>query len=162
MNKKPGKTWKENWNFMLKKSDDNNGFCRSIRSGITFLLIPLFHLLSCNTDQAPTTTSDSKNMKYIRAYQAYINTCASCHNPIKSATGPALSDVLINSRSEEWLYTFLTNSVAIKNDDGLIKRQQEYAPIHCIILDTTTTAQQEEIRMIITYLKKYRNQQGIL
>lgn len=155
MNSKQEQTWKENCSFMKRKSEYIADYSKAC---IFILLILLFHLFSCNTEQQPSDLSEASDKKAIRAYQAYINNCASCHIPLKPATGPALSEELISSRSKEWLYIFLTNPAAIKNDTELYKRQQAYAPTRCILMDTTTTAQQEEIKLIIAYLKQYRSQ----
>lgn len=140
--------------------DDTNGLVKYARPGIIFLVIPLLYLLSCNTEQKPSAQIDVAEMKKVRAYQAYTNNCVSCHNQFKPATGPALSGTLIDSRSAEWLYIFLTNRAETKNDQGLKKRQKEYAPVRCITLDTITTAQQEKIKLIIAYLKNYSNPHG--
>ncbi len=140
--------------------DDTNGSAQCLQPGIIILLIPLFYLLSCNAEQKPSAQIDVAEMKKVRAYQAYTNNCVSCHNQFKPATGPALSGTLIDSRSAEWLYIFLTNRAETKNDQGLKKRQKEYAPVRCITLDTITTAQQEKIKLIIAYLKNYSNPHG--
>jgi len=141
-------------------SNDTHGLMKYSALGIVFFLITLFHLISCNTEQKPSAQIDVAEMKKIRAYQAYTNNCVSCHNQFKPATGPALSGTLIDSRSAEWLYTFLTNRAEIKNDQGLKNRQKEYTPFRCITLDTITTAQQEKIKLIIAYLKNYSNPHG--
>lgn len=39
--------------------------------------------------------------------------CASCHNPIKDATGPALKGMLDRVPSKEWLYKWVHNSAGV-------------------------------------------------
>lgn len=51
--------------------------------------------------------------------------CASCHNPIKDATGPALAGIL-DGRREGFLYRFLVKRKAIRNDKLVRKRIAQY------------------------------------
>ena len=39
--------------------------------------------------------------------------CASCHNPLKDATGPALKGMDERVPSKEWLYKWVHNSAAV-------------------------------------------------
>src|SRR5690606_40378264 len=39
--------------------------------------------------------------------------CASCHNPLKDATGPALQGVDKHVPSKEWLYQWIRNSAKL-------------------------------------------------
>jgi len=43
----------------------------------------------------------------------FQNNCASCHNPLKDATGPALKGVDQTVPSKEWLYAWVKNSSAV-------------------------------------------------
>ncbi|MCB9045682.1 MAG: cytochrome c [Chitinophagales bacterium] len=44
--------------------------------------------------------------------QLFTQNCASCHNPYKSATGPALAGIT-SRRNKEWLYAFTRNSAQL-------------------------------------------------
>src|SRR5690606_19403942 len=77
--------------------------------------------------------------------------CASCHNPLKDATGPALQGVDQRVPDKEWLYKW------IKNSAGLIASGDKYA--NQIYNDWNKTAMtafpnlnNEEIDAIITYV----------
>jgi cytochrome c len=55
----------------------------------------------------------------------FQNNCASCHNPLKDATGPALAD--INSfRSQEWMCRFLTKPKFIPTDKRATNLRKQY------------------------------------
>ncbi|MCB0699316.1 MAG: c-type cytochrome [Chitinophagales bacterium] len=43
----------------------------------------------------------------------FMSNCASCHNPLKDATGPALKGVDERVPSKEWLYDWIHNSAAV-------------------------------------------------
>lgn len=43
----------------------------------------------------------------------FQSNCASCHNPLKDATGPALKDMDKRAPSKEWLYDWIHNSAAL-------------------------------------------------
>ncbi len=80
--------------------------------------------------------------------------CASCHNPIKDATGPALKGVTARVPSQEWLYKW------IKNSASLISAGDKYAvEIYNKWNKTAMTAfpslTNEEIDAIIDYAEKY-------
>jgi hypothetical protein len=55
----------------------------------------------------------------------FMNNCASCHNPIKDATGPAMVDAL-KWRDKGTLYTFLTNRNQFGNDRLIKDRQKRF------------------------------------
>ena len=55
----------------------------------------------------------------------FYNNCASCHNPLKDATGPALGDIG-SFRSREWMCKFLTNSKFIPNDKRATNFRKQY------------------------------------
>src|SRR5690606_36967452 len=43
----------------------------------------------------------------------FQSNCASCHNPFKDATGPALQGVSARVPSKEWLHDWIHNSAAV-------------------------------------------------
>lgn len=84
----------------------------------------------------------------------FMSNCASCHNPIKDATGPALKGVDERVPSKEWLYEWIHNSAAV------IASGDEYANnIYKEWNKTAMTAfpnlSEEEIDAIIDYANNY-------
>lgn len=80
--------------------------------------------------------------------------CASCHNPIKDATGPALKGVSGRVPNKEWLYKW------VKNSASLISSGDKYAnEIYTKWNKTAMTAfpalSNEEIDAIIKYAEDY-------
>jgi len=59
----------------------------------------------------------------------FLAKCASCHNPFKAATGPALQGILIG-RDTNFLYQFLTNRKLFKQDQ-MIKDRIHLYRAHC-------------------------------
>src|SRR4051794_34749986 len=43
----------------------------------------------------------------------FMSNCASCHNPLKDATGPALQNIDKSFPSKEWGYNWIHNSSAV-------------------------------------------------
>ncbi len=43
----------------------------------------------------------------------FQSNCASCHNPLKDATGPALKGVDARVPNKEWLHKWVKNSAAL-------------------------------------------------
>lgn len=84
----------------------------------------------------------------------FKSNCASCHNPIKDATGPALQGVSARVPNEEWLYDWIHNSAAV------IASGDKYAnDIYNEWGKTAMTAfpslSNEEIDAIIGYVENY-------
>ncbi len=80
--------------------------------------------------------------------------CASCHHPIKDATGPALKGVTDRVPSKDWLYGWIKNSAAV------IASGDKYAnDIYNTWNKTAMTAfpnlSNEEIDAIITYVNEF-------
>ncbi|MNU14884.1 Cytochrome c6 [compost metagenome] len=81
--------------------------------------------------------------------------CASCHNPIKDATGPALQGITGRAPSTEWIHKWVKNSAA------LIASGDKYANgIYTKWNKTAMTAfpnlKEEEIDAIIKYVEEYK------
>ncbi len=55
----------------------------------------------------------------------FQSNCASCHNPVKDATGPALRSI-ITVRSPDWIYKFLTDTTFLPIDDRARRLKSEY------------------------------------
>lgn len=76
-------------------------WCRVQNKIITvFIISSLFSLLAF--------TADAQDGKAL--FQA---NCASCHHPLKDATGPALKGALDRVPSKDWLYGWIKNSAAV-------------------------------------------------
>lgn len=84
----------------------------------------------------------------------FQSNCASCHNPIKDATGPALQGMSGRVPSKEWLYDWVHNSAAV------IASGDQYAnDIYNKWGKTAMTAfpslSNEEIDAIVDYVEAY-------
>lgn len=70
------------------------------KTGIALLATVLFLISS-----SQLTAQDGKAL--------FQSNCASCHNPVKDATGPALKGTLARVPSQDWLYAWVRNSAAM-------------------------------------------------
>ncbi|MFM2385986.1 MAG: hypothetical protein RL660_743 [Bacteroidota bacterium] len=70
-----------------------------------------------SSDASPVaqTNTHAEGEKLFRMY------CASCHNPHKDLTGPALKGTLAKMPSKEWMYNW------VKNPQALIDAKDAYA-----------------------------------
>jgi cytochrome c551/c552 len=115
------------------------------RKGIALIVALVCSLLF--TSQAVMAAPDGKAI-----FQA---NCATCHNPVKDATGPALKDVDKRVPSKEWLYNWIHNS------SKLISSGDKYAnDIYNKWNKTAMTAfpslSTEEIDAVIKYVNEYK------
>ena len=76
-------------------------------------ILALFAVLTVFSGLSKASAQDGKAL-----FQA---NCASCHNPIKDATGPALKGMTERSPGVEWLHKW------IKNSQGLVQSGDKYA-----------------------------------
>jgi mono/diheme cytochrome c family protein len=98
-----------------------------VLAGIVYSII-LYSCSSLENDNAKENkaicgnTSRSTESTYSNEAQAIFQAnCASCHNPLKDATGPALSGSLARVPSREWLVKW------IHNPTKLIQEKDAYA-----------------------------------
>jgi mono/diheme cytochrome c family protein len=93
-----------------------------------------------------TTKSSAQDGKAL--FQA---NCASCHNPLKDATGPALKGRAATLPSKEWLYKWVHNSAALiaSGDKDANDVYNEYHKTAMTAFPNLTNA---EIDAIITYV----------
>jgi len=69
--------------------------------------------------------ANGSDSTFVDGKAIFQSNCASCHNPVKDATGPALAD--INSfRSQEWICRFLTKPKFIPDDKRAINLRKQY------------------------------------
>lgn len=45
--------------------------------------------------------------------QLFLQYCASCHNPMKDETGPALKGLIHRVPDKQWIYSFIKNSAKV-------------------------------------------------
>lgn len=80
----------------------------------------------------------------------YINNCASCHNRNLKLVGPALTNELLNSKTNDWLYSYFTDRKHLFQDSAYLKRKNEFAGIDCVELPTMP---KQIIDQLICYLR---------
>lgn len=77
--------------------------------------------------------------------------CASCHNPVKDATGPALVDIS-SIRSQEWICIFLTQPKFIPNDERAYTLRKIYG-LRCMKFPQLSCA---EVQAAVTFIDYYK------
>lgn len=85
------------------------------------LLTAIFLLACCNSRTGNSkyiiandgTKKDHERMEGKLLFQ---ENCASCHNPMKEATGPALNKQLIQDRSDDWIFTLILDQKHLQKD----------------------------------------------
>jgi cytochrome c2/uncharacterized integral membrane protein len=85
--------------------------------------------------------------------------CASCHNPIKDATGPALQGVLKRVPSKEWLYNWVHNSAKVVAS-GDKYGNEVYAKWNKTAMTAFPNMTTQEIDAIIKYVDEYKKPGG--
>ncbi len=75
--------------------------------------------------------------------------CASCHSLYKTALGPALHG-LMQERTSDWLYKFITNRKLIANDSTHLKLKEAFNKYECMEFPDL---KKEDIEMITSYIK---------
>ncbi len=78
--------------------------------------------------------------------------CASCHNPYKDLTGPALNGVSARVPSKEWLYKWIHNSAALKASGDKYANEIS-AKWNNVAMTAFPTLSTEEIDAIISYVE---------
>lgn len=81
----------------------------------------------------------------------FMNNCASCHNPLKDATGPALKGVDQHVPSKEWLYSWIKNSSAVIAS-GDKYANEIFAKWNKNVMTSFPNLSNEEIDNIIAYV----------
>lgn len=93
------------------------------------VLLPVLHLAACHDVPERQVVHDRRGS--IDARAIFLDNCASCHNPLKDATGPALNDRLVAGRSDEWLLHFLFEREKVREDSFFHARVKKYG-IECL------------------------------
>ena len=78
----------------------------------------------------------------------FHSSCTSCHTFNKNLTGPALREIL-NERSIDWIYQFLTNRKSVLTDSSYKARLAEYQA-NCIEYPNLT---KNDVIQIVEYIK---------
>lgn len=81
----------------------------------------------------------------------FQSNCASCHNPLKDATGPALKGVDSRVPSKEWLHKWVKNSAALIAS-GDKYANDVYAKWNKTAMTAFPNLSEEEIDAIVTYV----------
>jgi predicted CXXCH cytochrome family protein len=84
----------------------------------------------------------------------FMSNCASCHNPIKDATGPALKGIRSNFPDKEWGYKWVHNSSALvaAGDPEAVRVFTKY---NKTVMTSFPQLAPEEIDAILDYADKY-------
>ncbi|MES2703772.1 MAG: c-type cytochrome [Bacteroidota bacterium] len=84
----------------------------------------------------------------------FMSNCASCHNPIKDATGPALKGIRGNFPDKEWGYKWVHNSAALiaAGDPEAVRIYNKY---NKTAMTPFPSLSNEEIDAILDYADKY-------
>jgi hypothetical protein len=80
----------------------------------------------------------------------YFTNCASCHNRTKITVGPPLSHDFCQTRTNEWVYTFLTHRNQLVKDSAWLAHVKEYERKACMEWPELTKG---EVDQIWDYLK---------
>ena len=81
----------------------------------------------------------------------FMSNCASCHNPIKDATGPALADIK-SFRSEDWICRFLTEPRFTPNDKRAVNLRKSYG-LKCMKFPQLSC---EEVKALVRYAADHK------
>lgn len=85
----------------------------------------------------------------------FMSNCASCHNPIKESTGPALQNIDKTFPSKEWGYKWVHNSSALiaAGDKTAVDIYNKYNKTQMTAFPNLTN---EEIDAILKYANEYK------
>lgn len=116
-----------------------------IKQASLFVLAAVFSLFSSSLT---ATAQDGKAL--------FQSNCASCHNPLKDATGPALKGKSSEVPSREWLYKWVHNSSALIASGDKYANQvfNEWNKLPMTSFPNLST---EEIDAIIKYVDEYED-----
>lgn len=84
----------------------------------------------------------------------FMSNCASCHNPLKDATGPALKGIRSNFPEKEWGYKWVHNSSALVAA-GDPEATRIFAKYNKTVMTAFPQLSNEEIDAILDYADKY-------
>ncbi len=88
---------------------------------------------------------------YSKGRELYTANCASCHIPIKNATGPALVSAMAN-RNADWLCKHITNPEFISKDKRSKELLKEYNGTKCMKAPQLSC---QDVDSLIVYVNAY-------
>ena len=85
----------------------------------------------------------------------FMSNCASCHNPIKKSTGPALQNIRGSLPGGDWVYKWIHNSAALiaAGDPEAVRVYNEY---NKTAMTAFPQLSNEEIDAIFKYVDEYK------
>lgn len=84
----------------------------------------------------------------------FNSNCASCHNPIKDATGPALQGVDTHPHGKEWIYKWIKNpSAVIASGDPHAK---ELVDKYKVVMTAFPALTNEDVDAILKYVDEFK------
>lgn len=88
-------------------------------------------ILACGNDRIESPAANRHDSTFIEGKVLFQNNCASCHHPLKDATGPALAGIK-SLRSSEWLCRFVTKPKFAPHDKRSLELQKMYCGALCV------------------------------
>jgi hypothetical protein len=129
--------------FVLAGSSPNRDLVLKIFKSVVFQS-------SDTTKNGTLNTAKFKKYPLGSGTTIYNWNCTSCHSRNKTSVGPALTTELINSRTNEWLYTFFKDRRNLKQDSAYLARKGEFNDANCIELSDYS---KEDVEQLISYIK---------
>jgi mono/diheme cytochrome c family protein len=122
----------------------------------TLFLCIAFLMSSCGgtaSDNPPVSSlpPDGQKSPHAQGEKLFRAYCASCHNPHKDLTGPALKGSGARMPSKEWLYQWVHNPQALldSKDAYAVKIYEEWKPAVMTAFPNMTNAQIDEVMAYI-------------
>jgi len=85
----------------------------------------------------------------------FMSNCASCHNPLKDATGPALQNIDKTFPSKDWVYGWVHNSAAVIAS-GDKTANDMYNKFNKTAMTAFPQLSKEEIDAILSYVDNFK------
>lgn len=105
---------------------------------------------SDTTKSSNLTLAKFKEYPFGSGRTMYYANCSPCHHQYKKLSGPALTPELLNSKTNEWLYTFFKVRQHLQKDSAYLAREKEFGNMDCIEL---TDYSKQDVEQIIASLK---------
>ena len=123
---------------------------------LIFTAIISITFFACNNESENDKTqieSLAKSMLTIDGKALFQANCASCHNPVKDATGPALKGALARVPNKQWIYDYVHNSTKViqSGDEYALK---VYKNNGSVAMTNFPNLSNEEIDAILNYCEE--------
>lgn len=119
-------------------------------SYIQLLASWVFLISGCAEKAKPENSYEQDEAKYTLDGQAvFQQACASCHNPMKDATGPALNSRLISNRTDEWLFQLINDRTNLSKDSLYWARVKRFEGNEC----APPALSKQKFKSLISYLR---------